>query len=708
MASIYDGYQLANSNLVKPYQGNTLNELMKVSDVMEDRFNASIIGIEQYQGLARTVKARAEDQPLLNQRLKEYDANIKKYADRPDLENVPIEIHKLGRRFAEESQIFAQQAAKEADYQKHLDDLVEKGPGKGGVSRQTALALAARSKERSQLQFDPQSGRYSGGFQGNTIASEVDINDWIKKVAGDVAASKGATIVEKEDGLYFHKEGHSDERVDFETQIRPAIQRAYSLDPEIQSDFVQRAQLTGWKLKGLKAADIKDSTTQKAIQDLMQRGASESDAVQAVVSAQTHKDLVDTLQNYGSKYAYAKHEDSYEYDGLTVSGQQAANKLIDEQPLFLPGSVMQLSAPDKDLGTLKTNIAETKANLETVNNKLANRNNLDTDEIALLERQRRNLEATQMSKEAIISGAEEAIAKRLSNGKYKSRREFLDANGVTKEKEGFRTPDVLLPGAQSGAKPTQNTKNGITPGTNYSKLPTEFDDAVKKEIRDNANKYAIQPTSLVMPKSIRDDLKIGLSSNPSAAQWFKVGENDPTSSLPDDFEIGNIKVLKDNGSVYFDVTELSTKKGENSRPTDKKYTVQLGPGNSAGLKVANWLLQQDSKGNVNANQDALAAASVLIDNNWSGFIGNAKPRAKNPVMTSTGKVIGYVERRPYEADPSRSRYVVYGADGRDASAQIPINIREDIGALSNYIIRKVSAQEQADRDKRYHSTPENQ
>lgn len=702
MASIYDGYQLSNSNLTRPYQGSTLGELTKVSDVMQGRYDASIVGIEGLEGLMRTSRARAEDQPLLAERLKDYKGRLDEYSGRPDLENVPVEIHKLGRRFAEESKVFYEQAAKETEYQKHLDDLVEKGPGKGGISRATAATKAQKSKENSQLQFDPQSGRYSGGFSGETIASEVDINDWVKKVVGDLPSYKNGRIEEHEDGLYFHKIGGSAEKIDFEKQIRPAIQRAYALDPEIQSDFAQRAQLTGWRLKDLKLADIKDTDMKASAQELKQRKI----PVQKMIEDATYRDLVNTLENYGSKYAYKKTESSDTYDGFTTRGHQEANKVIDEQPLFLPGSVMKLSEPDKNLSTLKTKINETTQSLETINNKLANRDSLDTDDIALFERQRRNLEATKMSKESIINGAEEAIAKRLSNGKYKTKAEFLKANGVP---EPSKVKDLLpgfgqAPTTAQQAKMQKAAEHGIVPGSKYSKIVNEYEDAVKKEVRDNAEKYAIQPTSLVMPKAIRDELKVGLSSNPSAAQWFKVGEGDPTSSLPEDFEIGNIKVIKDNGSVYFDVTELSTAKGENSRPTDKKYTVQLGPGNSAGLKVANWLLQTDSKGNINANQDALSAASVLIDNNWSGFLGNAKPRAKNPVMTSTGKIIGYVERRPYEADLSRSRYIIYSADGRDMSRQTPDNLKENLIDISNYLIRKVSAQEQADRNTRLRST----
>lgn len=307
--------------------------MMKVADIMQQRYDASEAYIEQYDTMQKNAKALSKDQALLDERTKHYNEQVKALATRPDLENVTKDVAKLGRGYAQEYKNFADNMAAAQKYQEELDKWTEKD--KGG-DKTTANALMAMSMDQyGGMKYDPQSGKYVGKFNGIQPADIVDTAEWVKKVAGDIAASSNGSIVEKNDGLYFVKQGGKTEKLDFKRDILPRMQEAYRLDPKLQSDFNQRAAIAGWRQKGLKLADIandpKLDLVKKEVEGLMARGASEEQAMATVFGGRTKEALENELFNFGRKYAYTKTESSFEYDGKTIEGEKEVNK---EQTMF--------------------------------------------------------------------------------------------------------------------------------------------------------------------------------------------------------------------------------------------------------------------------------------------------------------------------------------------------------------------------------------
>lgn len=320
MPTLYDNYQLANSNQVRQFQGSTLPEMIKVSDAMQQRYDASELGMEGLGAMMKNAKVLSKDQGLFNERSKEYQTMLDQWSKRQDLENLPKDIAKAGRGFAGEYKNFADNLQRAQQYQKELDDQVEKKL----ISRQTADNLLAMSHDQYKgMQYDKASGKYQGQFSGASPAREVDLNEWVKKVAGDIAASKNGTLVESPQGDYFIKKGNSTERIT-KQQIDAAITSAMNNDLELQSDMKQRMGIASWRER--RTLEDFDAPTQKKIQEEADKqGVSAGTYLKNLAAINTGKDLEANLRNLGYKYAYTKSESSFEYDGFTTQGHRKAN-----------------------------------------------------------------------------------------------------------------------------------------------------------------------------------------------------------------------------------------------------------------------------------------------------------------------------------------------------------------------------------------------
>jgi len=335
MANIYDGYQLSNSRLTKPFVGSTLNELNRVSDVLQQRYDASVLGMDAMTEFMKQAKALPKDQPLLAARLQEYKGKLDEWSARKDLENVPMDVMRASRQLAGEYQNFAASYQKAAEYSKHLDDLTLKGPGQGGISKSTADELKRKASEDYQgVQRDNATGRYDGIFQGDNVSPEVDTAAWIKKVAGDVAASKNERLVESDGGLYFVTNSGSRREVNFEKDIKPRIREAYSLDPEIQSDFRQRSNLAAFRNRNVRLTDIPNTKEyadlKNQIGSMVAQGIPENQAVQSAIAQTTHQGLINTLENFGRKYAFTETASGFTINDKTLEGEKALKKI--QQP----------------------------------------------------------------------------------------------------------------------------------------------------------------------------------------------------------------------------------------------------------------------------------------------------------------------------------------------------------------------------------------
>jgi hypothetical protein len=343
MPGLYDSYQLANSRLNRQYTGNSLDELTKVSDVMQSRYDASVAGMEGLDQYIKNAKALPQDQQLLADRTQQYTNQLSDWSKRKDLENVTMDVAKAGRRYANEYQNFASRFAEYNAYRESLDKKVDDKK----LSRGTADQLLAMSTDKYQgMQYDKTTGKYSGIFNGRESANEVDIPEWVKKVAGDIAASKHGTLVEGPQGDYFIKNGSSMERIT-QDQINKAVKAGLDSDPEIQSHINQAAMLSGWRASKLNLSDLGE--TGKGLAKIaLQSGIDPKELLNQYGANQEKGRIVKDIYGLASKYAYQKSETSHEYDGFTVEGHRKANKPYDDAMLSIsstsPGTGIKIES----------------------------------------------------------------------------------------------------------------------------------------------------------------------------------------------------------------------------------------------------------------------------------------------------------------------------------------------------------------------------
>lgn len=324
---LYDSYQLANSRDVQQYQGSTMPEMIKVADVLQQRYDASELGMEGLGTMIKGAKVLGKDQELFNQRSGEYTNQLQDWSKRADLENITKDVAKAGRSFGNEYKQFADNLGRAQAYQKELDDQVEKKY----ISRETANKLLEMSHDQySGMKYDPSTGKYTGQFSGQGAAREVDKTEWVKKVAGDIAASKGGTLVESPSGDYFIKRGSTHEAITL-NQIKSAMQAARDLDPELNADLNQRAMLAGWNAaKNYKLEDFKGTSYEPKIKAYIDKGYKPAQAIAAVAGKDELEKADTDLMKLASKYAYDRNTTSFEYDGLTMDGERKKKKLDDE------------------------------------------------------------------------------------------------------------------------------------------------------------------------------------------------------------------------------------------------------------------------------------------------------------------------------------------------------------------------------------------
>lgn len=358
MASLYDGYQLANSNSVVPFQGSTLNELVRVADVMQQRYDATEQYAEGLQTMAKNAKVAAPDKGLYAQREGYYKEQLAGLTNRPDLENVHKDVGRLARGFANEYKNFQDNAGRIAAYQEELDKAVKEKQ----LSREMAnLKLAQSLYQYKGMKYDPNSGRYEGQFTNQGYAREVDITEKIKKAVGDIAADSQGTVVESPNGDYFIKRGSELKQVTSE-EIQQRLAAAYKTDAEWQADVNQRADLLGWsQAVKIKPKDMNPQDLQRLEALSQQTGKSFDELKHAMYADRARKEVLTNMGILADKYAFRDSKTSLEFDGTTIDGQKKANETdaaLLEIGMAVPGTGTELKTVGDFEATTAT--AETK------------------------------------------------------------------------------------------------------------------------------------------------------------------------------------------------------------------------------------------------------------------------------------------------------------------------------------------------------------
>jgi hypothetical protein len=333
MPGLYDSYQLANSTQVPAYVGSTMPEMVKVADVMQHRYDDAELGMEGLGTMMKDAQVLDKDKGVFAQRLKDYQDQLSQWAQRPDLENVQKDVAKAGRNFANEYKNYASRLSQAYEYKKQLDDQVDKGH----IDQGTADDLLNMSHDYDQgIKYDAATGRYDNvRFTGITPSKTVDRIELAKKAAGDIAASRHATLVSAPDGSgnYWMRIGNSYEAIK-PAQIESAMKAAMANNLDLKADMQQRQRIAAWKARGAKFADIKDEKLKATIQDAADKAGVSPDAyTDAYMRQKAAKDEYDddykNIMQLASKYAYTKVDTQNTIDQETIQGKHQG-----EQDLF--------------------------------------------------------------------------------------------------------------------------------------------------------------------------------------------------------------------------------------------------------------------------------------------------------------------------------------------------------------------------------------
>lgn len=346
---LYDQYRLANSKLTAPYQGSTLDELIKVSDVQQQRYDASQTGMDQIDEYLKNAKVLPEDQALWDQRKAEYKKTLAGFAQRGDLENITRDVYKAGKRLGDEYNNFASSYKSVMENKADLDKQIEAGHiAKGTADWKMAMNRAAYKG----LKYDPNSGEYSNHYQGEVAAHEVDVNDWMHKAVGDAMASSGKSYKEVAGEYYIQGSGGGWRKLT-EAETNNIWQKAYALDPKIQADFKQRSEIVGFQGSRMHVADLPDLTTKQVvnkkgklvdvqvpyqlksdIQTQIAQGVPEAEAMHDAFKDMKSRDLMTNMRQFASKYAFSETSSESKIDGLSYTGQ-ASLKHVGEPDTLL-------------------------------------------------------------------------------------------------------------------------------------------------------------------------------------------------------------------------------------------------------------------------------------------------------------------------------------------------------------------------------------
>lgn len=335
MASIYDGYQLANSNSVKTFQGSALPEMMKVSDIMQQRYDATEAYKEQLQLAQQSASPFSKDQALYQQVEKGYQEKLAALTNRPDLENVTKDVARLGREYAMEYKQFADNKARVMAAKEELDKAVTSGY----ISRDTADKKLSMVLSRYQgLQKDPTSGKYANAFGNVTWAREVDMSEKIRKAVGDIVADKVESVSEAKDGSgdYMVTTSSGTKWVSGK-EVQEKLWAAYSNDAEWQADVNQKVEIGTWE-ESLKLPKEKRTP----------------EAIQALASAK-HKEVLKNIGIVADKYAFTERSSGRTLDETAQATEKAKNAAdLLEVSVSAPGSGLVVTSP----GDVDAKIAE--------------------------------------------------------------------------------------------------------------------------------------------------------------------------------------------------------------------------------------------------------------------------------------------------------------------------------------------------------------
>lgn len=507
MASIYDSYQIANSQQARPYIGNNLTELREVGNEMQRRYDTAVGNMDNIDMLARQITTDPKSDAALQETLAGVRSRLQEYAQRPDKENLIRPTSLLARDFAADAQTFMGNVKAMQDYRDEIDK-------RDDVDRNTKEQTKALAQVEYQgLRRDPATGRLVNPFRGSyNPPKSIDATAFVNKVGEGIKADAGGSAVRQVSGDYYVEVAGEWKKVSPE-RVASITKNLIDSDPEMQAYLDYQGLLAGkGALYSGKVRSIEDIPNtdidvrladgskskvnlRQRVQDYMAKNnVTAAEAAANLESANRKQSIVNDLTNAAiGKFAFQEKSSSRKVMGET----EAATRTASEPLRFMitaPSNVATGELQGMDMSDLQTRIEDTDKSIVGQQGLVAQliRNNAAPSDIQTAQNQLRSLQDQRLAAQSVRENTRNEAARQMGfknyddyvardvSGKVRTMVDKTNLNNIGAQAyDAAGNPiagrgiskDQLTTALQNGLVKTVNPGTGI-PGDSYYEVPT--------------------------------------------------------------------------------------------------------------------------------------------------------------------------------------------------------------------------------------------
>lgn len=717
MPILYDQYRLANSNQIPQYVGSTIPELTQVANVMQDRYD---MGVQQSDALdyaMQNATASPFDRPELSRLIAGAKKELKSFADKGDYENTWRNVAMSAKNFAGKYKHIMENQSAISKYMSEQSDRLQKGE----ISKADYEANTRRIYDTYEgLKWDPSINEYTNKFSGSPLVKAPDFTEKINKILqGTHPELRGYSYRGMSaDNMMEFSNGSEVKRLPW-AKVKQFVESGMALDSDVQSYVKQQRELApynfGFTSRAPEAsyreliATTDLPVTRLAKQYAEKEGMSYKEAFQRATADIKENEIWNNVYGLAEKGVIDERSSS---SSATLSGYGSAKLTAQDmapQRFLVPSEDFRLDPKDKDIVELGKSVKSIESDIATLSSKLADPRT-PANEKSDITRMIMSKSDELANKHAIINGtvnetartlgykgSDDMFAKLIPENKSIayldekgnkstggiSRTELIDAiklgsvdivSGDLKTALGGSVV-VRVPGKgtvaldQFGAGNQKTDVNMKMPKGMEWVMPKGVTTAVPlwqqfvtnyKEItKNNAENYAFKPVNMTLTDQEAKDLKRTIQASPTAVQWFKPGSQKATSSIPEDFDINSIKILRKDGKYYLQANEMEHVKGGGRTPTGDIYILEIGPNSNIGNVIAQNVLGSGKKA---VDPDMARAAAELAGYTFNGDILNLQRHGEFVVRDANNEVFAKVTNNPRQATTGQ-KYALMDKDG---------------------------------------------
>lgn len=444
MASIYDSYQVAQSQQARPYLGNNLSELRDLGNEMQRRYDNTVATMDNIDMLARQITTDPKSNTALQETLQGVRSRLQEYAARPDKENLMRPTSILARDFAADAQTFVGNQRAIQAYQEEVDK-------RDDVDRNTK----ERTKRLAQLEYqglrrDPESGRLVNTFQGSyNPPKSIDAPTFVNKVGEGIKADAGGSNVRSVKGDYYVEVGGEWKKVPA-ARVQAITMNLIQSDPEMQAYLDYQGMLSGKEaLYSSKVRTIEDVPNQdievtlgdgkkskinlrQRVQDFMDKnGVDATTAVATMEAGNRKKEIINQLVGAAvGKFAFQESSTTSKVMGETESASRAAAEplrfMVTAPSNVATGELQNMTATD-----LQRRVEDTDLSIADAKKKVAGLilNGAAPSDIQTAQNQLKSLQDQKLAGQSVLDNTRNEAARQMG---FQSYQDYLGRSVATK------------------------------------------------------------------------------------------------------------------------------------------------------------------------------------------------------------------------------------------------------------------------------------